>query len=239
MKLELHNMNISTCSQKTRMCLAEKNLDYEDIQVNLSKGEHLKPEYLAINPNGLVPTLVVNDQAIGDSSVICEYLEEVHPEPALVPADPMDRARMREWMRYLEEIPTPAVRVPSFNVLFANVFNAQSLAATAGKRPLRKDFYLEMGPDGFSQERIDTALKLLRQTVERVDAAVKKSNAWLCGDQFTLADITLLPSVVRLDDLGHQDLWQDLEYMTDWYQRIQQRPSFAKAYTPDSRLQRR
>ena len=116
---ELYNTPHSTCSQKVRLCLAEKNVSWTDVHVDIANNEHLTPEYLTINPNGVVPTLSHNGNFICDSSVICEYLDEVIPEPALIPKNPIKRAEMRTWMRFIEEVHTVAVRVPSFNMAFA------------------------------------------------------------------------------------------------------------------------
>ena len=77
--LELYNTPHSTCSQKVRICLAEKNLEWTDRHVNLATKEHLAPAYLKINPNGVVPTLIHDGAVITDSSVICEYIDEVFP----------------------------------------------------------------------------------------------------------------------------------------------------------------
>ena len=82
--LELYHAPHSTCSQKVRICLAEKGVEWVDRRLNLATREHLTPEYLAINPNGVVPTLVHDDKIIIDSSVICEYLDEVFPAPRLL-----------------------------------------------------------------------------------------------------------------------------------------------------------
>ena len=112
MTLTLYNFPQSTCSQKVRLALWEKGLDFEDRIVNHREREHLRPAYLALNPNGVVPTLVHDDNVIIDSSVICEYLDEVFPETSLSMPDPVGRAHMRKWLRYLEEVPTPAIRVP-------------------------------------------------------------------------------------------------------------------------------
>ena len=81
--LELYHANHSTCSQKVRLCLAEKGLDFEGHLINLATKEQLDPEYLKLNPNGVVPSLVHDGVVIMDSSVICEYLDEVFPENSL------------------------------------------------------------------------------------------------------------------------------------------------------------
>ena len=70
--LELYHAHHSTCSQKVRLCLAEKGLEFESQLINLATKEQLAPEYLEINPNGVVPTLVDDGRVVIDSSVICE-----------------------------------------------------------------------------------------------------------------------------------------------------------------------
>jgi glutathione S-transferase len=144
--LKLYNAPHSTCSQKVRICLHEKGLSFEDIKLDLGKGkDQLKPEYLKLNPNGVVPTLVDDGNVIIDSSVICEYLDEKYPAPKLTPDDVVERAQMRAWMRYLEEVPTVAVRVPSFNMgflpRFAGLDETRFRAEQSDIRPIRKHFY--------------------------------------------------------------------------------------------------
>ena len=107
--LELYNTPHSTCSQKVRIYLAEKNLEWTDQQVNLATKEHLSPKYPKINPNGVVPTFIHNGTIIPDSSVICEYIDGVFPESALTPAESAQKVAMRTWLRFIEEVPTVAV----------------------------------------------------------------------------------------------------------------------------------
>ena len=99
--IELYHADISTCSQKVRLCLAEKGLEWTSHPIDFAKAEHLAPAYLALNPNGVVPTLVHDGVPVIDSSVICEYLEEIAPQQgtALMPSTPYGRARVRAWMR--------------------------------------------------------------------------------------------------------------------------------------------
>ena len=141
--LELYSAPQSTCSQKVRLTLAEKNLDFVEHKMKLFQNDQLKPEYLKLNPNGVVPTLVDDGTPIIDSSVIMEYLDEVYPEIALSPADPKQRALMRAWLRFFEEVPTVAVRFPSYNAAFARHFDKMSdeeFKALAKSKPLRDKF---------------------------------------------------------------------------------------------------
>lgn len=239
--LRLYNAAHSTCSQKVRICLAEKDLAFEDIKLDLGKNkDHLKPEYLAINPNGVVPTLVDDGAVIIDSSVICEYLDEKYPTIRLTPDDIVERARMRAWMRYFEEVPTAAVRVPSFNMGFLPRFeglsNAEFEEEQADIRPIRKHFYRRMGLHGFRSEDVDASLEQLSRTCARMNAALD-AGPWLLGRQYTLADIIVAPLIDRMNDLGLSGIWTGTyDRVTDWYARMRARPAFQKTFYPGSRM---
>src|SRR5690348_9759076 len=101
--LELYHAGLTSCSLKARLCLKEKGLAYVSRFVALQRFEQHRPDYLALNPNGVVPTLVHDGLAIYESSVINEYLDEVFPEPGLKPADAAGRARMRIWTKLADE----------------------------------------------------------------------------------------------------------------------------------------
>ncbi len=239
--LTLYNAPHSTCSQKVRICLAEKGLPFQDIRLDLGKAkDHLKPEYLKLNPNGVVPTLVDEGVPIVDSSVICEYLDEKYPAVRLTPEHVAERARMRAWMRYLEEVPTAAVRVPSFNMAFLPRFvgldRAQFEAQEAGPRPLRKHFYRRMGTAGFKQEDVEASLDQIGATCARMNAALERG-PWLLGGFYSLADIVVAPLIDRMSDLGFSGLWQEkYPRVADWYARMKARPAFQAAFYPGSRL---
>ena len=93
--LQLHNFFRSGSSHRLRIALNLKGLDYQYVAVSLGKQEHLSAAYKALNPQGLVPTLVDGDSVLTQSPAIIEWLEERHPSPALLPASPEDRARVR------------------------------------------------------------------------------------------------------------------------------------------------
>lgn len=93
--LALHNYFRSSTSVRVRAALNLKGLDYDYIPLSLLKGEQASPEHLVLNPSGLVPTLVTPQGSLPQSLAILEWLDEVHPEPPLMPADPWGRARVR------------------------------------------------------------------------------------------------------------------------------------------------
>jgi glutathione S-transferase len=239
--LVLYNAPHSTCSQKVRLCLAEKKLPFREIKLDLGAGkDHLKPDYLKLNPNGVVPTLVDDGTPIVDSSVICEYLDERYPDGRLTPDDLVERARMRALMRYLEEVPTSAVRVPSFNMAFlprfAGLDHDDFLREQADIRPLRKHFYRRMGPAGFKREDVEASLEQLGNTWARMDTALA-DGPWLPGINYSLADIVMAPLIARMADLGFARAWEDQHpRVTDWYARMRARPAYNEAFYPGSRL---
>lgn len=238
MELELLNNPYSTCSQKVRLTLFEKGIPFMDTRIDFRSRQHLSPEYLRLNPNGVVPTLLADGRPVIDSSVIMEFLDETHPAVPLTPAEPHARARMRAWMRYIEEVPTAAIRVPSFNRVFVRHYaglSDEELAANAEARPLRRDFYRRMGREGFSRDEHDASLDRLRQTVERMDAALA-ADPWLCGDALTLADLCVVPTIDRMEDLGLAGLWSGLPHVGRWWAAIRARPAHALTYPPGARL---
>lgn len=241
MTLTLYIFAHSTCSQKVRLSLWEKALDFDDHIVDHRSGEHLKPAYLALNPNGVVPTLVHDDDVIIDSSVICEYLDEVFPEPSLTMGDPVGRAHMRKWLRYIEEVPTPAIRVPSFNEYIAQRYDHMSddqYAQMAENHPMRKHFYRRLGRRRFSDVETRESFDRLQQAIDRVEATLSADGRpWLMGDRLTTADICLLPTIDRLADMGYQAMWEENSpHVTGWYARFASRDSFARTYYAGSRL---
>lgn len=239
--LVLYNAAHSTCSQKVRICLAEKELAFDDVRLDIGKAkQHLTPEYLKINPNGVVPTLVDNGQVVVDSSVICEYLEEKYPEVALAPKDLVKRANMRAWMRFIEEVPTAAVRVPSFNMGFLPRYEGMDRAtfedAESDIRPIRKQFYRRMGPSGFKKEDVQASIEQMGNTCSRMNTALA-NGPWLLGEQYTLADIIVAPLIDRMADLGMSEIWQEkYPRVADWYDRMQARPAFKKTFYPGARM---
>ncbi|MFM9983020.1 MAG: glutathione S-transferase family protein, partial [Burkholderiales bacterium] len=101
--LVLHHAWRSSASRRVRLCLEEKGLAYEGHVIDLAKMEHHSPEYLKINPNGVIPALIHDGRPLYESGTICEYLDEVFPEPPLRPDNAYDRAMMRNWIRHVDE----------------------------------------------------------------------------------------------------------------------------------------
>jgi glutathione S-transferase len=230
--LTLYNAPQSTCSQKVRICLREKQLEFEEEKLDLFKGDQLTPEYKSINPNGVVPSLVHDDRVVTDSSVIIEYLEEEFSETPLSPATPIERAHMREWMRFLEEVPTPAIRIPSYNLVFLRHYQNMSdeeFMAIADAKTLRKQFFLKMGRTGYSETEMEQSIDRLKMTVDRMEEALADGRAWLLG-AYSLADICVMPVFMRMNDIGLGTLWSDRSAVANWFDRFRLRPALKQAF---------
>lgn len=241
MVFTLYNAPQSTCSQRVRYTLHAKGQSFEEHKLDLFRGDQLKPDYLAINPNGVVPALVRDGAAIIDSAVILEYLEDVFPDVApLRPADPVGAATMRAMMRFIDEVPTPAIRVPSYNLAFLPHFQSMTedeFQALADSKPLRREFLLKMGRTGFPQADMDEAMGRLQRGVDRMDQWIGGSGGpWLMGAALGLADIAIMPVIVRMADINLDHMWSGKPRVAAWLEAIRSTPPFAATYYHGSLL---
>ena len=241
--LELYNFAQSTCSLKVRICLHEKKLDWDDHPLISRNADHLSDWYLKLNPNGVVPTLVHDRRPVFESSVILQYLDQVFPDVALMPTDPYGQAKLRAWLAFVDAVPTPAVRFPSFQFGgLLHKFQAMSqeqFDEQVTRRPVKAAFYRKMDRmTGFSDAEMDEAYAAMRRTAARMDWMFDEyGGPWLLGEQYSLADIAVAPLIDRMEDLGLEALWLDDHPGVDvWLKRMQARAAYGKAYYAGSRL---
>ena len=242
MAFKLYNAPQSTCSQRVRFVFNGKKISFDEVKLNLLAGDQLKPDYLKLNPNGVVPTLDHDGDIVTDSTVITEYLDEVAPATSFTPESPVARARMRALMHFIDEMPAAAVRVPTFNLAFLPSFQKMSredFVAMAESKPLRNEFMMAMGQTGFPQAEMDAALARLRRAYERMDAEIEKSGGpWLLGKDISLADVAVMPALVRMHDLNMPG-WLDLPRIVTWFDNIRAHPAFTPTFYHGSLLSER
>ena len=238
--IELYHFWSSVCSVKVRMCLEEKGVAWESRYTDLFRFDQLRPEYVALNPDGVVPTLVHDGQPVRESSIINEYIDEAFPGPALAPIDPLKRARMREFIRLCDD-GLPAIAVPTMVKYILpklrNRWDDAELSKRSEQRPT--EFYRNMFRRGIAAEVSDAELTVcfarLDRILDRMESALAAEGNWVVGS-FSLADIAVAPYLFRLSALGQERFWSASKrpHIADWYARILTRPAFVKAVSwPD------
>jgi len=235
--LELYHFDRSSAARKVRIALAEKGLQWEShvLDTSVDRREQLAPEYLAINPRGVVPTLIHDGRVVCESQVILEYLEDVYPEPALRPADPYWRAQMRLWTKRADE------GLHSQSRVLAMCIYMRRLNEKAGSQAVEK-YYEQMRDterrkndrinieQGLDSPLLPDAVAYFKATLHEMEEALA-TRPWLAGQVFSLADISLGVYVTRIRGLGMASLWSHLSRLNDWYRRFESRPSFAQGVT--------
>jgi glutathione S-transferase len=235
--LELYHNDISVCAQKVRIVLAEKGLEWTSHHINLVAGEQTDPAYLAIHPKGVVPALIDDGRVVLESTLICEYLDEVYPAASLRPADLVERARMRRWAR----IPDEGIHVACASVSFAAAFARQTRARydeagyerrmAAMPDPARAERQRRILADRFEVPFVQDAVRLQDRMLGEMEAALD-GRLWLAGDAYSLAEACLSPYLERLDRLGLSPMWERARpRVADWFDRVRARPSFAAGIT--------
>jgi glutathione S-transferase len=231
--LALYHNDMSSCAQKVRLVLAEKNLDWESRHLDLRAGEHQAAWYVKLNPRAVVPTLVDGDIVVPESNVINEYLDERFPDPPLKPADPFGRARMRLWTKQLDEgVHDAGIAVLSFALAFRHQYLTRG---EAGRRmldsipdPIKRERRRDVIDNGLDSAHFRTAVARLLTLYRDMDTALA-DRPWLAGDRYCIADAAFTPYVVRLEHLDVLGLLDATPRTADWYARIKARPSFEAA----------
>ncbi len=235
--IELYHNGMSTCSQKVRITLAEKGVEWESVHLNLAKRENLDPDYLTLNPDGVVPTLVHDGRVVCESNVIIEYLDEVHPDPPLRPADPYERARMRIWMDRIEHVLHRNIDTVSWIKQgrfkrFEGMSEDELQAVLDSQATEEKRVLLEGRlRNGVSREDMDFAEARVAEVLDEIEEQLR-DRPWLCGESVSLADISVAPFIERFEANEMPGLtdWNKRPRLGDWWRRMQTRESFKTAF---------
>jgi maleylacetoacetate isomerase/maleylpyruvate isomerase len=171
--MKLYNYFRSSASYRVRIALALKGLPYDYVPVHLPKGEQQSEGYAAVTPTPLVPTLVTDaGEALGQSMAIIEYLDEVHPEPPLLPRDALGRARVRALAQSI------ACEIHPLNNLRVLKYLVKELGASEDAKNAWYRHWVRLGLEAFERE------------LTRLPAAT-----YCYGDTPTLADCLLVPQI--------------------------------------------
>ncbi|MGA8205031.1 MAG: glutathione S-transferase family protein [Woeseiaceae bacterium] len=228
--LELYHGEPAANSLKSLLCLKEKGLDFVSHRLNLGEFEQHEPAYVAINPHGQVPTLVHDGNVITESTLINEYLEDVYPEPRLRPEDPVARAHMRYWTKFVDEYFCPALSVLGWQAIIKGMvehLSEQEFEAKIARIPLQeqRDKWRIAAKQAFPKDQLDDCSRRVDVSVARIEAALEKS-PWVAGPDYTLADIACFAMMAGMPVFQPKIMnRENAPRCMDWHARMLGRPA--------------
>lgn len=224
--LHLYHGDISNCSMRVRMTLAEKGLDWTSHHLDLKKKENISDNYFGINPKGLVPTLVDNGVVHVESNEIIDYLDEKFPEPAL--RSKTREAEMLEWLRLAGSIHVTGIKPYVYATKIApkvkkTAEEEKKYNELQSNQELKNFHAKHAGGAAFGEDDLAEPLAILKNSFDKLEAALN-GNEWVMGDQLTLADISWIPVHFVLVGCGYP--FEDYHNITRWASDFRARESF-------------
>jgi len=215
-RLLLHHAPGCALSQAVRMMLAEKSLDHELHELNVTAFEQVEESFLAVSPNGQAPALETRDAALTEAFLILCYLDERFPDPPLGGIDPAARYRVQLVGQMVER-----AIAPNLALLEWHERGGATPPADAYMRlpPARRALW-EKAFAGFSTAELTAADVGLARALDDCEQWLA-NHPWLAGADFSIADILLFPLVSRLNDAMRS------RALSDWHARVATRPSAA------------
>jgi len=196
----LYHVPLSPFCRKVRLVLAEKKIEVELIEERYWEG---RKDFLVMNPAGKVPVLKVDNLILAESSAICEYLEEVYPEPRLMPATPAERAEVRR-----------------LNFWFDDKFHHEVTANLLYERVNKK-----IAQSGHPESKnVKAGAKNIKFHIDYLGYLLERRR-WLAGGSLTLADFSAAAHLSSLDYIMDVD-WNRNAAVKEWYATIKSRPAF-------------
>jgi glutathione S-transferase len=196
----LFHVALSPFCRKVRLVLAEKKIEVELVETRYWERD---PDFLRRNPAGKVPVLRMGDMVLSESSAICEYLEEAHPEPALLPRGADQRFEVRRLVGW-----------------FDDKFHREVTENLVYERVTKK----MMGLGYPDSQKVKAGGKNIKFHLDYMTFLLER-RSWLAGGQMTLADFTAAAHLSALDYISDVD-WNRSAVVKDWYAKIKSRPAF-------------
>lgn len=254
--LELYYFPLSRCSKKVKMTLVEKEVPHKTHVINLWNYDHLKPDFLRLNPKGLVPVVVHDGKVITESDTINQYIDETFQgTKRLVPDTVEGKKQMMEWIELQDYYPTLSWRVLALKNKFVFPLNIvhellqknysgkiNFVKLQLNKTPESSEFHefyqkklLEVSNleenlvDG---EKRNELISKIETVLDKVETKLSKSK-WLVDDMFSLADIVWLSILDRLDDVNMECFWINgrRPSIEQYLISLRSRPSYKKVYS--------
>jgi|SaaInl85LU_5_DNA_1037374.scaffolds.fasta_scaffold24313_1 glutathione S-transferase len=233
--IKLFHNDMSVCAQKVRFVLEYKSIDWTSEHLNLRNGDQFKPAFRQINPKGLIPVLMHEDAIITESNTIVEYIEEVFPQNALMPKDPVLKAHIRYWMGQLDTGLHEHIAIISFCLAFRfqileRYKTEDALTGFLAKisDPSRASVMKETITKGLQSERLSAALYAYRKLLDEMDKTLNNSS-YLVGSDMTLADVSILPYIERLTHLQLSFMWDNKPSISRWYKLMRSNTAYKQS----------
>jgi glutathione S-transferase len=245
MSVKLYHFPASLCSQKVRLTLEEKGVEWTSHVVDIGPTmENYEPWYMRINPNGVVPTLDHDGHIVCDSARIVRYIDEQFEGHKLEPTDPDTHRAVEAWIDLQDHYPMREFSYGNTGGVLGLVMRRLALPKRRRVLERRKSEDPELA-DRY-QARLDdlsewtetiTKSETMAALVSRMDDMLDRlqdrlaDHEWLAGDAYTLADVVWTVLLARLKMLGFNDRFEGeaRPAIAAYYARMKARPSFAKA----------
>jgi glutathione S-transferase len=230
--LTLYHAPLSVCSQKVRIGLALMQTDYDSRVLDLQKGDQFEPEYMALNPDAVVPTLIDGGLVVVESSLILAYLDRSYNADRLLPSDPGSRVQAEHWLLRCLAIHA-AINTMSFATAMRQTILATKtqaeIEAQAARMPdpIMGAKRLDLIFAGLASPYVGQAMVHLKRLFADMQAALSVG-PWMGGDAAGIVDVALVAYVDRLDRLGLASLWEgEFASVTPWLSRWRDTRAYA------------
>jgi glutathione S-transferase len=208
--MKLYDCKMAPNPRRVRIFIAEKGLQIPAVEVSIIDGENLKPEYLKVNPRGLLPVLELDDgNRLDETQAICRYLEETHPEPNLMGRTTLERAQIESWQRHMEFDGMTAVSEVVRNSIPA--FSSRGLPGVTQ-------------PVAAIPALVERGTQSVKRFYDRLEQRLKESE-YVGGNRFSIADITALCVVDVAKNRINLPIPADNKQTQRWYEAVAARPS--------------
>jgi len=208
--MKLYDCKMAPNPRRVRIFIAEKGLQIPAVEVSIVDGENLKPEYLKVNPRGLLPVLELDDGTrLDETQAICRYLEETHPEPNLMGRTTLERAQIESWQRHMEFDGMTAVSEVVRNSIPA--FSSRGLPGVTQ-------------PVAAIPALVERGTQSVKRFYDRLEQRLKESE-YVGGNRFSIADITALCVVDVAKNRINLPIPEDNKQTQRWYGAVSARTS--------------
>ena len=232
----LYHWEPNANSGKPILTLKEKGVDFVSEFIDMTKFEHHRPEYLAINPLGVIPAATHGGLKLYESTAIMEYVDAAFDGPALRPSNPVARWRMRWWMKWMDEYFAPAVSMgawsrnrarPEMTPEEDTEMKKRIAAIPQKERQLSwtKAIYGAFGPG-----ELEESARKAAYGIALIERRLSQS-PWIAGPDYSLADINMFNTTYFLpmrEESGVSD--ERTPHLMEWLRKIYERPAAKAAW---------